>query len=87
MKIKSARSVLMTRLWDAAVPVRGGPALGERQMPDGHRPANVADVDRVIALISEALDLIDRMARYPGVGARLQEVLDELHEQRRLTSS
>jgi hypothetical protein len=77
----------MTKLWDTAAPVRGGPTLGNQRMPEVDRPSNVADVDRVIALISEALDLIDRLARYPGVGARLQEVLDELHEQRRLTGS
>jgi hypothetical protein len=38
-------------------------------------------LDRAIALLNEALNLIDEIAERPDIGARLQHVLDELRDE------
>ena len=38
-------------------------------------------LDRAIALLSEALNIIDEIAERPDIGARLQHVLDELRDE------
>ena len=41
-------------------------------------------VDRALVLLERALDIIDRWGDCPAIGARLQQVVDELEERRRL---
>ena len=39
-------------------------------------------VDRALALLEQALDIIDRWGDCPAIGARLQQVVDEVEERR-----
>ena len=41
-------------------------------------------VERALVLLERALDIIDRWGDCPAIGARLQQVVDELEERRRL---
>jgi hypothetical protein len=39
-------------------------------------------VDRVLELLEQALEIVDRWGDCPAIGARLQQVLDEVEERR-----
>jgi hypothetical protein len=41
-------------------------------------------VDRALVLLEKALNIVDRWGDCPAIGARLQQVVDELEERRRL---
>jgi hypothetical protein len=45
------------------------------------RSPHYTRLDRAIALLSEALTIIDDIAERPDIGARLQHVLDELRDE------
>lgn len=52
-------------------------------MPKGSEPETSGDtsnIERVILLLQEALEVLDTIGDSAHLGARLQEVLDELHE-------
>lgn len=39
-------------------------------------------VDRALVLLEKALEIVDRWGDCPAIGARLQQVLDEVQERR-----
>jgi hypothetical protein len=39
-------------------------------------------VDRALALLEQALEIVDRWGDCPAIGARLQQVVDEVEERR-----
>lgn len=39
-------------------------------------------VDRALVLLEQALEIVDRWGDCPAIGARLQQVLDEVEERR-----
>jgi hypothetical protein len=39
--------------------------------------------DRALALLEQALEIIDRWGDSPAIGARLQQVVDDVEERRR----
>ena len=41
-------------------------------------------VDRALVLLEKALQIVDRWGDCPAIGARLQQVVDEIEERRRL---
>jgi len=49
-------------------------------MPDGDRLPRCVQLERAIALLNEALNIIDDLADRPDIGARLQQVLESLQE-------
>ena len=42
-------------------------------------------VDRALMLLEQALAIVDRWGDCPAIGARLQQVVDEVQERRRAT--
>jgi len=40
-------------------------------------------VDRALVLLEKALQIVDRWGDCPAIGARLQQVVDEVEERRR----
>ena len=40
-------------------------------------------VERALALLEQALQIVDRWGDSPAIGARLQQVVDEVEERRR----
>lgn len=49
-------------------------------MAEDDRLPRCAQLERVIALLSEALNIVDDLADRPDIGARLQQVLESLQE-------
>lgn len=41
-------------------------------------------VDRALVLLEQALEIVDRWGDCPAIGARLQQVVDEVEERRRV---
>ena len=41
-------------------------------------------VDRALVLLEQALEIVDRWGDCPAIGARLQQVLDDIEERRRV---
>ncbi len=45
-------------------------------------PSPACALERAIALLNEALAIVDDVADRPDIGARLQHVIESLHEER-----
>lgn len=50
----------------------------ESAVPDASGVSGNQSVERVLALLAEALEIVDALNMFPEIGARLQEVISAL---------
>lgn len=62
----------------------GGIAMpSESTAPDGSGSAGNEGVQRVLALIAEAIEIVDELSLSPEIGAKLQEAINAIDERHR----